>query len=94
MGGAETNRAVEVNCLLDGGAVRRHESPHLALHARDARRAAHQHHLPRKGGARGANHLRVHAGMPLVMCNGEYDGSIREFEAWARRLYGYSDRTP
>jgi hypothetical protein len=64
VGGAETNRAVEVNCLLDGGAVRRHEPPHLALHARDARRAAHQHHLPRKGGARGANHLRVHAGQP------------------------------
>ena len=40
------------------------------------------------------DHLRVHAGMPLVMCNGEYVGSIREFEAWARRLYGYSDRTP
>lgn len=40
------------------------------------------------------DHLRVHAGGPLVLCNGEYVGSIREFELWALERYQYADNTP
>ncbi|KAJ1483326.1 hypothetical protein T484DRAFT_2595136 [Baffinella frigidus] len=39
------------------------------------------------------DHLRLHGGSPLVMCNGAYIGSIREFEAWALTRYGYQDKT-
>ena len=34
------------------------------------------------------DHLRLHAGGPLVLLNGAYLGSIREFEIWADKTYG------
>jgi len=40
------------------------------------------------------DHLRMHAGGPLVLCNGGYVGSIREFEKWAFDMYEYQDKTP
>jgi len=39
------------------------------------------------------DHLRMHAGGPLVLLNGVYLGSIREFESWANKTYGYVDKT-
>ena len=39
------------------------------------------------------DHLRLHAGGPLVLLNSAYLGSIREFETWANKTYGYLDKT-
>ena len=39
------------------------------------------------------DHLRLHAGGPLVILNSDYLGSIREFEGWAASTYGYADKT-
>ena len=39
------------------------------------------------------DHMRLHASGPLVLLNGAYLGSIREFESWAKEAYGYVDKT-
>jgi hypothetical protein len=55
-----------------------------------------EHIVRQKCGAfsgKAKDHLRVHAGSPLVLLNDVYLGSIREFESWANKTYGYVDKT-
>ena len=40
------------------------------------------------------NHLRVHINGPIVIVNGKYLGSIREFESYVGAMYKYKDTTP
>lgn len=39
------------------------------------------------------DHMRVHAGGPLVLINGEYLGCMREFEKFVKNKYQYVDNT-